>query len=867
MEDNYFEKFTQEAKAALIYAQEKSAEANLSYVGTEHILLGVLSQSNSLGANILNSFGVTTSNVELVLKTVGRSKSATPTPPGKTGTLSGYAKQIIENAVSCASRYGHNFVGTEHLLFALVSQENTAATVILENMKINPKHIQNQLIDAFQKNMPQNQGDNQNMNPIEFFLNGLNGVLSQENQAPYKGKASKKSKSKTPTLDYFTIDLNEQVRKGKIDPVIGRSLELERLVSILNRKTKNNPVLIGEPGVGKTAVVEGLATKIVEGAVPHQMKDKRILSLPLGSVIAGTKFRGEFEERIKLIIEEATSVPNVILFIDELHTIIGAGSAEGSLDAANILKPALSRAQIQVIGATTTEEYRKAIESDSALERRFQPIKVEEPTLDEATQILKGLREAFEDHHNLMITDEAIEASVKLSSRYLPDRFLPDKAIDLIDEACALKRVSSLEHSTELEELQKKLSKITKKKEEAVSGQNYEKAAEFRDDEVKLQSDIEKLKVVKTPRKLRKRIKTEEIASVINKMTGIPVNKLVSSDMSKLKNLEEILHRRIIGQMDAVTNISRAIRRSRAGISSSTRPIGSFLFLGPTGVGKTELVKAIAEEVYDDPKALIKIDMSEFMERHSTSRLVGTTAGYVGYEDGGQLTEAVRRKPYSVVLFDEVEKAHPDFFNILLQILDEGVLTDSKGKKVDFTNTIIVMTSNLGAKKLTDKAAPIGFHIAASKEAQLQADFESTKEDIMKEVRSFFRPEFINRVDKVIIFDPLTHDNVTDIVKLLITDLEKRLSDKEIAIEFSDEALSLLAEKSYDPEYGARPARRVIADMIEDPITHMILDQEVKSKQRLHVSLTKGKLKFDVKLPEKKKSKTTKKTTKSSTKK
>jgi len=737
----------------------------------------------------------------------------------------------------------------------LVSQENTAATVILENMKINPKHIQNQLIDAFQKNIPSNDQQNQNMNPIEFFLNGLNGVLQQDNQPPYKQKTAKKSKSKTPTLDYFTIDLNEQVRKGKIDPMIGREVELERVISILNRKTKNNPVLIGEPGVGKTAVVEGLATKIVEGVVPPQMKDKRILSLPLGSVIAGTKFRGEFEERIKLIIEEATSVPNVILFIDELHTIIGAGSAEGSLDAANILKPALSRAQIQVIGATTTEEYRKAIESDSALERRFQPIKVEEPTTEEAIEILTGLRESFEDHHNLMITDEAITSAVKLSSRYLPDRFLPDKAIDLVDEACALKRVTSLENRTELDELQKKLSKITKKKEEAVSGQNYEKAAEYRDKEVKLQSEIEKLKVVKTPRNLRKRIKTEEIASVINKMTGIPVNKLVSSDMSKLKNLEEILHRRIIGQKDAVSNISRAIRRSRAGISSAKRPIGSFLFLGPTGVGKTELVKAIAEEVYDDPKALIKIDMSEFMERHSTSRLVGTTAGYVGYEDGGQLTEAVRRKPYSVILFDEVEKAHPDFFNILLQILDEGVLTDAKGKKVDFTNSIIVMTSNLGAKKLTDKAAPIGFNIAASKEAQLQAAFDDTKEEIMKDVRKFFRPEFINRIDKVVIFDPLTHDNVTDIVKLLMTDLQKRLDEKEISIKLSDKALSFLAEKSYDEEYGARPARRVIADEIEDPITHMILDAEIKPKQTILVDFKSKKLTFTVDEPKKPKKK------------
>ena len=850
MEENYFEKFTQEAKAALVYAQEKSVEAHLSYVGTEHVLLGILSQSNSLGATILNGFGVSVSNVELVLKTVGRSKStasSTSMPKAKAAALSGFAKQVIENAVSCASRYGHNFVGTEHLLFSLVSQDNTAATVILENMKINPKHIQNQLIDAFQKNMGPTNAPAGDMNPIEFFLNGLNGVLSQDNQAPYKQKANKKSKSKTPTLDYFTINLNEQVNKGKIDPVIGRDVELERVISILNRKTKNNPVLIGEPGVGKTAVIEGLATKIVEGAVPHQMKDKQILSLPLGSVIAGTKFRGECEERIKLIIEEATSMPNVILFIDELHTIIGAGSAEGSLDAANILKPALSRAQIQVIGATTTDEYRKAIESDSALERRFQPIKVDEPSQDQAILILQGLRDSFEDHHNLMITDESILSAVKLSARYLPDRFLPDKAIDLIDEACALKRVSSMDNKDELDVLQKKLAKLTKSKEAAVSSQSYEKAAEFRDKEVKLLDEIEKLKVVKTPRNLRKRIHSEDIAAVINKMTGIPVTKLVSSDLSKLKNLEETLHKRIIGQKDAVSNISKAIRRSRAGISSARRPIGSFLFLGPTGVGKTELVKAIAQEVYDDPKALIKIDMSEFMERHSTSRLVGTSAGYVGYEDGGQLTEAVRRKPYSVILFDEVEKAHPDFFNLLLQILDEGLLSDSKGKKVDFTNAIIVMTSNLGAKKLTDKAAPIGFQIAASKEAALRTDFENVKEEIMKDVRDFFRPEFLNRVDKILVFDPLTHDNVKEIVGLLVSDLQDRLSEKEIKIELKKSAIEKLAEKSYDPEYGARPARRILADEIEDPITHMILDGKLKNKQKVQVSFEKSKFKFAVK--------------------
>jgi ATP-dependent Clp protease ATP-binding subunit ClpC len=854
MEENYFEKFTKEAKEALVVAQEKAQEAKLSYVGTEHILLGILSQSNSLGATIANNFGVSSSNVEMVLKTVGRSSgSYAKTSSGDdVGGLSGFAKQVIEDAVKCASNYTHSFVGTEHLLYALVSQENTAATVILENMKIEPSQVRQQLVDIFEKNdqmMPNAPGGpagSANMNPLEFFLSGLHGVLAgNENnfQDSYKHKQApegKKGKSKTPTLDYFTIDMCEQARKGKIDPVIGRAKEIQRVVSILNRKTKNNPVLTGEPGVGKTAVVEGLVLKIVEGDVPETMLDQRVLSLSMGAVVAGTKYRGEFEERIKLIIDEAMAMPNVILFIDELHTLVGAGSAEGSLDAANILKPALSRGQIQVIGATTTDEYRKNIEADSALERRFQPVIVDEPSLSEAIEILSGLRETFEDHHNLMIEDSAIDQAVKLSKRYVTDRFLPDKAIDLIDEACALKRVTSTTDRSDLKKLQEKLTKIIKKKEESVSNQNYEKAAKLRDEELIVMSEIDEMKKTKIPREKREKIDGENIASVVAKMTGVPVMKLMSKDLAKLKNLEQTLHKRIIGQESAVKQVAQAIRRSRAGVADHNRPIGSFIFLGPTGVGKTELVKTLAEEVYDDEKALIKIDMSEFMERHNASRLIGATAGYVGFEEGGQLTESVRRKPYSVVLFDEIEKAHPEVFNLLLQILEDGSLTDGQGRKVDFSNTIIVMTSNIGADQLTQKAANIGFSLAAKDLSKAEKDYGEAKSNVMDELKKSFRPEFLNRVDNIVIFDALTHDEIKQIVKLQVDRLQRRLDNKHIRINVTPGALDNLADVSYDPEYGARPARRKMQEMVEDIIAQMILDGEVAEGDVVKVT-KKGK--------------------------
>lgn len=842
-----FEKFTKEAKHALIVAQEKAKEAQIDYVGTEHLLIGILAQSNSLGAHILHNFGVTDENVQLVLKTVGRlsSQSSKSKTQDKTG-LSGFAKKVIEDAVKTGEKYNHSYIGTEHLLYALVVQEGTAATVILENMKINPGDIRDQITKTFEKGgemqaAPQGQ---QTMNPVEFFLNGLQGVLvgnidKEQYKNTYKQK-KKDQKSKTPALDYFTVDLIKEAEEGNLAPVVGRLKEIERVVSILCRKTKNNPVLIGEPGVGKTAIAEGLAQSIYNEKVPGALMNKKILSLSMTSVIAGTKYRGEFEERVKQILDELKSVKNSILFIDELHTVVGAGSAEGSLDAANILKPALSRGDIQVIGATTTTEYRKQVESDAALERRFQPVLVEEPTADETRAMLEGLRESYEDHHNLQITEHAIEAAISMSKRYINDRYLPDKAIDLIDEASSLKRVNTKENTNDIKKYQKELNKIIKTKEDAVSQQNYEKAASLRNRELELLKLIEESRTVQTPRSQRKKVTEDDIASVISNMTGIPLTKLVKSDMQRLMNLEKSLKKRIIGQDESVEAVSRAIRRSRAGISDYNRPIGSFIFMGPTGVGKTELVRALAEEVYSDKEALVKIDMSEFMEKHTTSRLIGTTAGYVGYDDGGQLTEAVRRKPYSIVLFDEIEKAHPDVFNLLLQILEDGVLTDSKGRKVDFKNTIIILTSNIGADKLTEKAAPIGFSAKEDELKQAESDYEETKKDILKDLKDNFKPEFLNRIDKIIVFRALKHKDIKKIVRMHLDLLQNRLKEKDIKIEATPSATDYLARQSYDPQYGARPVRRKIQDLVEDPLTQKFLENEFKMGDTVKIT-KKGK--------------------------
>lgn len=859
MDGQQFDKFTKEAKQALIVAQEKARESKLNYVGTEHVLLGILSQSNSLGATILMNFGVSLDNVNLVLKTVGRAqpmakvKKTSDAPGG----LSGFAKQVIEDAVKSAYENGHSFVGTEHLLFALMVQENTAATVILENMKVNPEDIKTQILQIFKKSTDAaHPGSGQPMNPLEFLISGLSGVLSggPESQAgafkdPYKSKSHKESghgvgggqESKTPALDYFSTDLVSEARKGRLMPVIGRQKEIERMISILNRKTKNNPVLIGEPGVGKTAVLEGLAHAIVNEQVPDTMLDKRILMLSMAGLVAGTKYRGEFEERLKQVVDEAITVPNVILFIDELHTIIGAGSAEGSLDAANILKPALSRGEIQVVGATTTSEYRKHIEDDAALERRFQPVVVNEPTEEDAVQMLYGLRKGFEDHHNLNIDDSAITAAVGLSKRYINDRFLPDKAIDVIDEAGALKRIRTKNDTSELKKLQRQLGKIVKKKEDSVSAQNYEMAAEYRNQEIELQHAIERAKKIDIPRDRREHVTEDDINRVIATMTGVPVTRLVQEEMTRLMDLEQLLKKHIVGQEDAVHAISQAIRRSRAGIADERRPIGSFIFMGPTGVGKTELVKALAREVYNDEHALIKIDMSEFMERHTTSRLVGATAGYVGYEEGGQLTEAVRRKPYSVILFDEIDKAHPDFFNLLLQILEDGVLTDAKGRQVDFKNTIIIMTSNLGAEELTRKAGPIGFDLKASELRDAEIDFEAARDVIMKKLKDSVRPEFLNRIDKVIVFGALTHDNIVRIVQMHLDRLQKRLQEKKLTLQPEKAALDVLAKVSYDPQYGARPVRRKIQELVEDPLTEMLLSGKIKEGDTVSIKKKRAK--------------------------
>ena len=855
-DSHHFNKFTKEAKRALVIAQEKAKDGKLSYVGTEHILMGILAQENSLGASILLNFGVSIDNVNLVLKTVGRSSVPSSAGDADAGGLSGFAKEVIEDSVKAAHEFGHSFVGTEHLLFGLVSQDNTAATVILENMKVSPADVKEQILQIFEraKQMPKTDGDGsdavatqtpknaQMMNPIEFFLTGLQGVLQQKEGFQGKKEEFEKKKEKTkdknsatPALDYFTTDMVAEAREGKLSPVIGRDTEIERMVSILSRKTKNNPVLIGESGVGKTAVCEGLALAIANEQVPDNMLDQRILSLSMASVVAGTKYRGEFEERIKQILEEIEASDNIILFIDELHTVMGAGSAEGSLDAANILKPALSRGKVQVIGATTITEYRKHIEKDAALERRFQSVKVEEPSGEITMKMLEGIREGFEDHHNLLIEDAALSAAVELSKRYINDRFLPDKAIDLVDEAAAKKRIRSRGNNDEIKKLQKKLQGIIKKKEGCVSRQDYEKAAEYRNDEIEVLKKIDEQKFVKIPREQREKVTEDDIAQVVAQMTGVPVTRLMKDEITRLQSLEDSLKKKIVGQDEAVSAVAKAIRRSRAGFADEKRPIGSFIFMGPTGVGKTELVKTLAEEIFNDRNAFIKIDMSEFMERHNTSRLVGATAGYVGYDDGGQLTEAVRRKPYSVILFDEIEKAHPDVFNLLLQILEDGQLTDAKGRKIDFRNTIIIMTSNIGAKLLTEKAAPIGFAAANGDTERLVQDFEHVKGDIMKDLKDHFRPEFLNRIDKVVVFHPLTHDNIKEIVKLHLNYLEDRLKSKNISLDCTNGALEALSKAGYNPKYGARPVRRAIQDLVEDPLTVKFLDGAFKEGDKVKI--------------------------------
>jgi len=855
-----FEKFTPNAKQALSIAEEESRKHGLPYIGSEHLLIGLLSNPRSLAFSILTGAGVSLENVRMILNSATNQE---PEAKNVQHGLSSYLTSIIEDAVRIAHKYNHPFIGTEHLLHSLVSQGKCAATVILENMEIEPNDFRKQIEEMFEQMANAKSKDTQQINTsLDKFLQGLQGVIFAPGQQPdysdafeHKGpdipgadggpelkKGGGPKKSKTPALDYFTSNMNDKVRKGKIDPIIGRKDEIERMIHILNRKTKNNPVLIGEPGVGKTAVVEGLAQAIVAEDVPDSLANKKLLCLSLSDVIAGTKYRGEFEERMKSIIDEATKIDNeIILFIDEMHTLTGTGSAEGSMDAANLLKPALSRGSLQIIGATTIDEYRKNIEKDKGLERRFQSVLIEEPSTEDCIKIITGLKPAYESFHNLIISDEAILASVQLSQRYITERFLPDKAIDLIDEAAALKGSRSQATTPEIQTKKDEIMKIEKKIEKEVLAQEYERASAMKEKKEEIIKAIEDIKTTQQKKSKQVQINENDIAVIIGKMTGIPVTRIMKDEGKKLAHLEDLLHKSIIAQDEAVTEISKSIRRSRVGIASPNRPIGSFIFLGPTGVGKTELVKTLAREVYNNKDALIKIDMSEFMERHNVSRLVGASAGYVGYEEGGQLTEAVRRKPYSVVLFDEIEKAHPEFFNILLQVLEDGYLTDAKGKKVDFRNTIIVMTSNLGAKQLTDEASKIGFDISSDKLKKAEEDFEDRKKQVMKEMKDHFRPEFLNRIDKVIVFKPLTSENIEEVVKLQLDEFNKRLDDKGIATKATPEAVALLAEKSYDPKYGARPVRRKLQDLVEDPIAEKILDGSFPPGTLIQIGRAKGK--------------------------
>ncbi len=821
-----FDRFTPNAKLALQIAEQEAKNMKSSYIGTEHLLLGLLSIPKSLGFSIFTGAGVTLENIRILLKAM--KKNDVEGAQVKHG-LSTFLHNVIEQSVVTAHKFRHANVGTEHLLHALVSTGKNAATSLLEQMQVEPEDLRTHVEEMFGQ-ISQFKQQNGNMEQsLEAFFQSLQGAIvgmqgsgvSPDPDGLKKRKTD--GKSKTPVLDYFTDDLIERAKEGKLDPVIGRNKEIERMIHILNRKTKNNPVLIGEPGVGKTAVAEGLAQRIAKGDVPVSLRNRRVLMLNMGSLVAGTKYRGEFEQRFDDIIKEAIQSENeVILFIDELHTVIGAGSAEGSLDAANILKPALSRGSLQVIGATTLDEFR-TIEKDRALTRRFQSILIEEPTVEDTIVILRGIRKSFEEFHNLSITDEALEEAVVLSKRYLPEKQLPDKAIDVLDEASAGKSLEQPEESPALKKLEDKLEKLVLKQQAAVKDQKYHLALKLKQEQQIAQEELEEVRRrqdgdLRTPLQ----IDSEDIAHVIGRMTGIPVTRLLKTEQKKLQNLEIVLRKSVIGQDESIKKVARAIRRSRVGIGDQKRPIGSFLFLGPTGVGKTELVRTIATEVFNRDDALIKIDMSEFMERHNVSRLVGATAGYVGYEDGGQLTEAVRRKPYSVVLFDEIEKAHPEFFNILLQILEDGVLTDGQGNRVDFRNTIIVMTSNIGAEKLTKQAAKIGFKTEDEAQKEESA-YEEKKAEVITELKEHVRPEFLNRIDHIIVFNALNQEHIRKIVRNQVDQFAVRLREKGYDLEIDQKAINYLAEKGFDPEYGARPVRRIIQEKVEDEIAEHIV--------------------------------------------
>jgi ATP-dependent Clp protease ATP-binding subunit ClpC len=787
-----FDKFTDRARKVLTLAQDEAQRFNHNYIGTEHLLLGLVREGEGVAARVLENMNVELSKVRTAVEfIIGRGDRPVV---GEVG-LTPRAKRVIELAIDEARRLGHNYIGTEHLLLGLVREGEGIAAGVLESLGVNLDKVRHQVIH----------------------------VLSQSSSvAPAQ---ETKRPSKTPTLDQLGINLTEAARAGKLDPVIGREKEIERVIQILSRRTKNNPALIGEPGVGKTAIAEGLAHRIVSGDVPETLTDKRVLTLDIGSLVAGTKYRGEFEERLKKIIEELRSSSDSVLFIDELHTLVGAGAAEGAIDAANILKPPLARGELQCIGATTLDEYRKYIEKDAALERRFQPVMVEEPTVDEAIAILFGIRSRYEDHHRVKISDEAVHAAVDLSVRYVADRALPDKAIDLIDEAGSRVRLRNASAPPQIKDAQHALEEVTRQKDEAIAGQDYEAAARLRDEETQGKEHIDQMRASwqEEIAKVTPVVTDEDIAQVVSMWTGIPVVRISQEEKERLLHMEDALHNRIIGQQEAIETVARAVRRARAGLKDPKRPIGSFIFMGPTGVGKTELARALAEFMFGSEDALIKIDMSEFMERHNVSRLVGAPPGYVGFDEGGQLTEAVRRKSYSVVLLDEIEKAHPEVFNILLQILEDGHLTDAKGRRVDFRNTIIIMTSNVGAPIL-QRDKTIGFRgTGATLEAEASAEYERMKEKVLGELKNVFRPEFLNRIDATVVFRSLTREEIRQIVDLLLARVKAQLAQQQMDLVVSDSAKDAIITKGYDQSFGARPLRREIQHQIEDPLAERML--------------------------------------------
>ncbi|MEV2351751.1 ATP-dependent protease ATP-binding subunit ClpC [Paenibacillus larvae] len=800
-----FGRFTERAQKVLSLSQEEALRLGHNNIGTEHILLGLIREGEGIAAKALVALGLSLEKIQDEVESlIGRGQEQLTNP-----AYTPRAKKVIELSMDEARKLGHTYVGTEHILLGLIREGEGVAARVLNNLGISLNKARQQVLQ----------------------LLGSSEVTSSSSGAG--------NHANTPTLDSLARDLTAIAREGNLDPVIGRSKEIERVIQVLSRRTKNNPVLIGEPGVGKTAIAEGLAQRIINNEIPETLKNKRVMTLDMGSVVAGTKYRGEFEDRLKKIMDEIRQAGNIVLFIDELHTLIGAGGAEGAIDASNILKPALARGELQCIGATTLDEYRKYIEKDAALERRFQPITVDQPSVEDAIQILHGLRDRYEAHHRVKITDESIEEAVKLSDRYITDRFLPDKAIDLIDEASSKVRLRSYTVPPSLKELEHKLEEIRREKDSAVQSQEFEKAASLRDTEQKLREELESTKNEWKQKQgsMDTEVTAEDIAEVVGSWTGIPVRKLAEEETERLLKMESILHSRVIGQEEAVKAVSRAIRRARAGLKDPKRPMGSFIFLGPTGVGKTELARALAESLFGDENAVIRIDMSEYMEKHSTSRLVGAPPGYVGYEEGGQLTEKVRRKPYSVVLLDEIEKAHPEVFNILLQVLEDGRLTDSKGRTVDFRNTLIIMTSNVGAETIK-KSSTLGFTVVADAEK----DYNYMKDKVMDELKKSFRPEFLNRIDEIIVFHSLDEKHIAQIVTLMAEDLRKRLKEQDVDFGLTDRAVKFLAKEGFDPTYGARPLRRAIQKHIEDRLSEELLKGNINKGDSLTIDEQGGEL-------------------------